>query len=247
MTRHIRRGAGLAVAALLCAAGSVAAQTPTGASRAPSPNARPISLEDALRLAESTSEAVRAARAGVDRARGDQMRARSQLLPQVYGSAGYTKTLQSQFEGLASGGAPAPDPANGPDTTLRSLCAPYFLDANATAAQRQAALAVAQSCRSGGGFDFSNLPFGRENQFNLGLQVTQNLFDGGRSLAQTRIAGAGRRGAEIELAAQRAQTKLEVAQAYYDAALSDRLVAIADSSLSWSERALRQTSLARQV
>src|SRR5678815_6099141 len=36
-------------------------------------------------------------------------------------------------------------------------------------------------------------------------------------------------------------------QAYYDAALADRLVDIADSSLVQTEEALRQTTLARQV
>jgi len=41
--------------------------------------------------------------------------------------------------------------------------------------------------------------------------------------------------------------QLDVASAYYDAALADRLVDIADSSLVQTGEALRQTTLARQV
>jgi outer membrane protein len=40
---------------------------------------------------------------------------------------------------------------------------------------------------------------------------------------------------------------LQVTEAYYDAALADRLVTIAESSLAQTEGTLRQTSLARQV
>ena len=245
-TRARRLAGAAAMGAALAGASPLAAQArPTGGPM--SPTVRAISLDEALRLAERTSEAVRVARAGVERARGTAAQARSQYLPQVYGSAGFTKTLASQFESLQGSGGPPATPATGPDTIQRSLCAPYYLGADATPAQRQAALAVAQTCSGGLGFDFSNLPFGRENQYTLGLQVSQNLFDGGRTLAQNRIARSGARVADVELAAQRAQTQLDVAQAYYDAALTDRLVQIAESSLSWSERALRQTRLARQV
>ncbi len=65
--------------------------------------------------------------------------------------------------------------------------------------------------------------------------------------AQNRAASAGRRVSEIELASQRAQLALDVTSAYYDAVLSDRLVAIAESSLAWTEGTLKQTTLARQV
>jgi outer membrane protein TolC len=67
---------------------------------------RQLSLEEALRLAESQSEAVRIAQAGVQRARGLQMQARSQYLPQVGASLTYTRTLASQFEALADAGRP---------------------------------------------------------------------------------------------------------------------------------------------
>ncbi|HMG01159.1 MAG TPA: TolC family protein, partial [Gemmatimonadaceae bacterium] len=58
---------------------------------------RTISLDEAVRIAEAQSEAVRIARAGVQRAQGQQYQARSQRLPQLSGSAAYTRTLASQF------------------------------------------------------------------------------------------------------------------------------------------------------
>src|SRR5919109_2603867 len=64
---------------------------------------RQVSLEDAIRLADRSSETVDIARAGVTRARGQQYIARSQFLPQVNVSASYARTLRSQFEGLSFG------------------------------------------------------------------------------------------------------------------------------------------------
>jgi AcrR family transcriptional regulator len=57
-----------------------------------------LSLAEALRLAESKSEGVTIAGAGVERARGQQRQANSQRLPQLNGSAGYQRAIQSQFE-----------------------------------------------------------------------------------------------------------------------------------------------------
>src|SRR4051794_12498791 len=88
-----------------------------------------VSLPDALQLAESRSEAVAIARAGLTRATGNRFIARSQSMPQLSGTAGYTKTLKSQFEGL---GGPPPD-TTGP----ASLCTPRIA-ANATQAERDA-------------------------------------------------------------------------------------------------------------
>ncbi|HEX8360496.1 MAG TPA: hypothetical protein VF613_10325, partial [Longimicrobium sp.] len=67
--------------------------------RAQTPVARgaSLSLEEALRLAEDASETVDVARAGVTRARGQVLQARSARLPQVNGSLSYSRTLASQF------------------------------------------------------------------------------------------------------------------------------------------------------
>jgi outer membrane protein TolC len=97
------------------------------------------------------------------------------------------------------------------------------------------------------GIDFESVGFGAKNQYTFGLSGSVELFTGGRVQAQNRAANAGKRSADIELTSQRAQMALEVTQAYFDASLADRLVAIAESSLAWTERAFRQTTLARQV
>ena len=69
---------------------------------------RQLSLDEALRLAGSQSEAIRIAQAGVLRADGQKMVARSQSMPQFGLSFAYTRTLASQFQALSDAGAPGP-------------------------------------------------------------------------------------------------------------------------------------------
>jgi outer membrane protein len=215
---------------------------------------RPLSLDEAMKIAERQSENLQIARAGVDRARGQVMQAKSQYLPQLSGSLQYTRTLQSQFDVLRD----TPQPQPGPDvppapardtTTYFTPCTRYLAGAGATEAQRVAGLETFAQCSSGGGLgiDFTKVGFGSPNQYQIGLAGSYTLFSGGRVNAQYAAAAAGRRSADVEVTAQRAQLQLDVAQAYYDAALADRLVDIADSSLVQTEEALRQTSLARTV
>jgi outer membrane protein TolC len=238
-TRTVRRW--IARASAMTFALSLGAVLSASAQQTPRASVRQLSLDDALRLAESQSEAVEVARAGVTRATGQRFQTRSQYLPQINGTAGYTRTLRSQFQGIFSApvdtGPPAPP----------ALCAPN-IPANATQAERNAAIAQATTCPSaGGGFDFGQTGFGAENQWTLGLQVSQNLFTGGRLAGQTAAADAQLRSATIEAAAQRAQVLLDATQAYYDAVLADQLVSIADSSLAETDEVLRQTKLGRQV
>ena len=216
---------------------------------------RQLSLEEALRLAESQSEAVRIAQAGVHRARGVQLQARSQYLPQVGANFTYTRTLASQFEALADAGPPAPPPGTPPvppddGTTYYSPCTRYLAAAGATEAQRLASLETFANCTARtGGFpiDFSKVGFGSQNQYQLGIQGSLDLYSGGRAQSQNRAAAAGRTAAEIELVSQRARLALDITEAYFDAVLADRLVAIAESSLAQTESVLGQTRLARQV
>lgn len=231
------------VAAVIFIAPAIQAQTTASAQTTAGGVA--LSLDDALRMSESQSEPVRIARAGLQRAEGQHMQARSQYFPQVFGSAGYTRTLKSQYSGLSSGAAA--------DTTKPSPPAPpcedYLLGPDASIADRVAALETASRCASGLNpfAAFSSLPFGQANQYQLGLSVSQNVFTGGRVSAQNEAAAAGRRAADIELTAQRAQNILDVTQAYYDAALADRLVAIADASFTQTENVLRQVQLNKTV
>ena len=233
---------GLALAVALAAlANGAAGQAP-----------RPLSLEDALRLSHAQSEALRIAEAGVMRARGQQLQARSQYLPQVNGTAGYTRTLATQFSALSGGDSPAPPPTVPPvpakdTTTYFQPCSRYLAAAGASDADRIRGLELFSRCSSSGGIDFSKVGFGAQNQYQLAASGSLTLWSGGRVQAQNRAATAGRRSAEIELTSQRAQLALDVTEAYYDAVLAGRLVAIAESSLVWTEGTLRQTTLARQV
>ncbi len=203
--------------------------------------ARPLSLDEAIRLAARESEELQVARAGVTRANGQQLQARSLYMPQLNGSVAYARTLRSQFSSLASA---APDTTTGPRKV--SVCAPN-IPTTATQAERDAALAQAQTCAATTGIDFSKSSFGAKNQYTLGLAFSQNVFSGGRNSGQNAAATAGRRVAEVELTSQRAQLALDVTQAYFDAVLADRLVEIADTTLSQTDELLRQTTLARRV
>jgi outer membrane protein len=247
MSRTQTRGVAIAVlGALIALAGQP--PRPLGAQQDTTRGAmtvasRRLSLEDALHAAEAQSEAVQIARAGLTRAQGQWYQARSQYLPQLNATAAYARTLRSQFQGVSFGG--------GADTsatpTPQAICAPS-IPANATPAEIQAALAQASTCQAaGGGFNFSSVGFGAPNQWTFGVNFSQNVFAGGRISGQYKAANASVSAATIEVAAQRAQLALDVTQAYYDAALADRLVSIQEAALTQTDEVLRQTRVARQV
>ncbi|MBX9927626.1 MAG: TolC family protein [Gemmatimonadaceae bacterium] len=179
--------------------------------------ATPLTLTDALRLAQTGAEALRIAEAGVLRAEGQQAQARSQYLPQMNGSFAYQRAIQNQFQAITKRLS-----SNEPDTGS-----------------------------SGGGGDFTDSPIARifaaPNTAIIGVTFSQNLFTAGRLAASKALAEAGRRGADLTLSGARAQIVVDVAQAYYDAVASDRIVQIAESTLAQTERALAQVSLQKSV
>ena len=91
------------------------------------------------------------------------------------------------------------------------------------------------------GGSFEDLPFGRENTWRISFALSQNVYTGGRQSAQNRIAEAGREAASLGVSTSRAQLLFDVTQAYYDAALSDRLVTIAEATREQADATLRQT------
>ncbi len=95
-----------------------------------------------------------------------------------------------------------------------------------------------------GGADLSQLPFGQSNAFRLNLAFSQALYAGGRIAAQQQLAAVGRDVADTSLRSARAQLVLDATQAFYDAALTDRLVAIAEASLQQAEAIVAQVELA---
>jgi outer membrane protein len=86
-----------------------------------------------------------------------------------------------------------------------------------------------------------DLPFGRANTWRASLSFSQSLYSGGRIPAQRALAAAGRNSADIALTTTRGQLLFDVTQAYYDAALSERLVAIAEATLEQAGATLTQT------
>lgn len=229
-----------AFALLVLPVAPAAAQT--SATAVEPPPARPLSLLEALDLAERRSETVGIARADVSRALGDRRRARSGYFPQLSGSASYARTLRSQFSVFRQ--------ASDTGTTEPAReCARFVPDPGLTVDERLAALESAVECSSASDpfASFRNLPFGRENTYRFGLSASQALFTGGRLRGQSQSAAAGLRSAELGVTAARAQTMLDVTEAYYDASLGDRLVAIAEATLRQADTTLVQAQLAREV
>jgi outer membrane protein TolC len=189
-----------AVLAIFCVWSTVIAMP--AAAQAPDVPAGPLTLEQVLTLAEARSEAIGISRAGIQRAEGEQIRARSGLFPQLSAAASYDRALASEFSGLF-------DNQTFGDGTDNS--------------------------------GFENLPFGRSNTWRISLTFSQNVYSGGRLSAQAAVAEAGREAATLGLATARGQLLFEVTQAYYDAALSDRLVRIAEATREQAGATLRQT------
>lgn len=190
----------IVVAASAGIAGAQPANTPVAPPTPPAGATTPatLSIDEALRAAEPASEAIDAARADVDRASAQVGAARSGWYPQVNGTASYTRTLKSEFEGISFGPP---------------------------------------------GTEDIDLPFGQRNTWRLGVLVSQNLFDGFRTSRSVDQAKAGVRVSELGVQQTRTQLVLSVAQAYYDAALAQRQVAIAEVTLQQAEQTLTETQL----
>jgi outer membrane protein TolC len=199
-----------------------------------------LSLRDALLRADSASPAVGIARAGTESAHAAVIRARSGYLPQINGSASYARTLASEFSGFTSATTADTFPAP-------TNCLHFVPDPTAPISDRITALEHGLDCTANGSsIDFSQLPFGRANTWTFGLSGSQTLFDS-KIGGQLAAAKAGNDQALIEVDAQRAGAVVNVAQAYFDAQLAQRLVDIADSTLAQAQRTFDQTRLEREA
>jgi len=219
MTIMMRRQI-IAIAALAALAAPAAAAAQTR-----------LTLSDALRIATEKSEAVAAARANEVRADAEIQRADSLALPQVSFLGSYDRTLASEFSSAFESSGPA--------------CNPLAVNPGSPVVDRVAELERAASCGGvGSGLDFSTLPFGQKNVYRGTLAISQALYTGGRITAQKTQARLGRRAAELTLSAVEAQTALDITRAFYDVALSEKLVAIAESAYQQAESAFAQAKLA---
>lgn len=204
---------------LVWAAAPTRAQTPT----------RRLSLDDALTLADAASEQVAIAEAGVRRADDQIVLARSERYPQLNSGFAYQRTLQTQFDGIfdAPAGPPCPGLTVTPTNPLGDRVS-----------ELERFLQCPASFSFGG--EGSDLPFGQLNTWTASLQFSQLIWNGGRVEAQERQARAGRTAAGLGVTTTRAQLYLDVTTAYFDAALSDRLVAIMQATLDQAGAALSQ-------
>lgn len=208
---------------LLLAGGATTLHAQQPAAQASSTTA--LSLDDALRIAARVSHTVKTAEAGVLRARGSQMQAHSGYLPQVNGSISYQRTLESQFAAIAGGSSSDSSNKTGSGSSSGS---------------------GSGSSSSSSIADLTKI-FAAPNTVILGVTLSQNLFTAGRLSAANAGATAARTSADIGLDAARAQVALDVAQAYFTAVASGKLVEIEDSTLAQTERTLQQTTVSRQV
>ena len=257
---RLRRLRALAASLLVCQGWSITTQAqpaPASVTTRRPPASRPgapsrqvpaaprvLTLDDALVLAEKTSEQVTIAEAGVTRAESEERRARSEWFPQLSAFASYDRALASEFEGLFdAGGTP---------------CTPFTLNPEAPLTDRVAEIERAlRDCPPtgdlfGGGDDAGDdselsLPFGRANTYRVNLAFSQNVYTGGRLTAQQQRARIGRTNAALSVTTTRAQVALDVAQAYFDAVQSDRLVAIAEATLAQAEQTADQVGQQRQA
>jgi outer membrane protein TolC len=199
-------------------------------SRAAAQSPDRLTLEDALRMARDHSEALEIARAGEARADAGIVRAKSQRLPQINFSGSYDRTLASEFSGAFQSETPT--------------CAPLNIDPTRPIADRVAEIERAASCGAlGPSFSFGTLPFGQKNIYRLTLTFSQAVYTAGRITAQQTQANLSKRSASLASSSADARVALDVTRAFYDAALSDRLVTIAESGLAQAAAAYDETRL----
>jgi outer membrane protein TolC len=215
--------------------------------RQPAAAARVLTLDEALELAGPKSEQVTIASAGVTRAESQQQRVRSEWMPQISAVAAYDRALASEFSGVFD--------------NLGPTCIPFTVNPEAPLQDRVAEIERAlRDCPptgsvfgsgttdEGDGDDGGrSLPFGQPNTYRINLAFSQNLYTGGRLQAQQDQAKLGRESAQLNLTSTRAQLALDVAQAYFDAVLSDQLVVIAQATLAQAESTADQVRLQREA
>lgn len=186
-----------------------------------SAHAESLTLEEALRRGLDASEQVELADAARERAAGDVRKARAGHFPQVGAQLAYTHQFASEYDGLFD----VPTGATGYGTPTTTTAPTTTTDDG-----------------SGGG-----LPFGADNTWRLTFSATQPIWSGNRVIAQDRMSSASVDVAELGWRSTRAAVVLSVAQAWYDAALADRLLDIARSTLAQAEATWEDARLASEV
>jgi outer membrane protein len=97
------------------------------------------------------------------------------------------------------------------------------------------------------GFNPISVLFASPNTFTLGLQASQPLYLDNRFSLAGRVARANESVAALGFRTARAQLRYDIATAYFTAAIAEKFLQIAESTLVQNERTLQQTTLRRQV
>jgi outer membrane protein len=93
---------------------------------------------------------------------------------------------------------------------------------------------------NGGENPFADLPFGRANTWTAGVRGTQPLYAAGRVAIGLDIAAKVREILAAELAETEAEVRLQVREAYFQAAFAELLVEISDEAFELANDQLRQ-------
>lgn len=190
-----------------------------------------ISLDEAVGRAIQNSEEVRLARSQAESAQTQVTTARANLLPQINGTAGYTRTLASVFQ--TSGGFTLPDSLKfSPDPNLPLEERVKYLEDKTPLAGLGAL----------GGL-FSDLPFGRENIYMYGFSGQQVLYSGGRVSSGIQMARRGVEIAEANVSEQRSTMEVDVRTAYYRTLLTEEMVHISQAAVAQAEEFLKNEQL----
>jgi outer membrane protein len=94
---------------------------------------------------------------------------------------------------------------------------------------------------------FQDTPFGAPNTWNFQVQATQLLWTGGKIGAGLAAARSVRSIARLQQSETAADVTYQVTQAYWNAALQQRLLAIAAENLDLARRQLHQVQLFREA
>jgi outer membrane protein TolC len=226
--------------AWLCALGAFAQDVPPA-----------LTIEQALAQSLGVSEEVAIAAAGLERADLDRWRVRSGALPQLALSATYTRTVKTEFDRFFSAptdGAATGTTGTGTGTTTGTGTGTTGTGTGTTTGTGTGTTGTGAPSAAGGGASGGiQLPFGQDNSYRVTVSLTQPLFSGGRLGAGMKIAAAGLDNAGLQLDATRARAALDVARAYFDAALADRLLGIAQETAQQADATLAQTRAAHEV
>ncbi len=128
MGRQFRR---LALGALFLGPVALGAQQPVSTGAAP----LALSLDEALRRATGTSEAVAIARSGEQRARGQLGQAKSALMPQLGTTVNWQKQIQNQFANIARSAGAVDSGAGTTPSFTRVFASEYNFNLGITASQ----------------------------------------------------------------------------------------------------------------